>query len=206
MSLVMYSKLEQLFKQNLTDIAQAKEEGRKVVGFYCLYSPVELAIAAGAIPVSLCGTKNDPIEAAEKVLPRNLCPLIKSSYGFALTDTCPYFRASDLVVGETTCDGKKKMFELLATFPADSHSSIASESGLRNGIILLVSRGQKVQRKDGKRDRGRNYRRKIIRCRPADERGTQGQKSLDGPGENETLSHQRNGASNHQVQDRILYG
>jgi benzoyl-CoA reductase/2-hydroxyglutaryl-CoA dehydratase subunit BcrC/BadD/HgdB len=75
---------------------------------------VELAMAADAIPVSLCGTKNDPIEAAEKVLPRNLCPLIKSSYGFAATDTCPYFRASDLVVGETTCDGKKKMFELLA--------------------------------------------------------------------------------------------
>lgn len=46
-------------------------------------------------------------------LPRNLCPLIKASYGFALTDTCPYFYFSDLVVGETTCDGKKKMFELL---------------------------------------------------------------------------------------------
>ncbi|MDP3014221.1 MAG: double-cubane-cluster-containing anaerobic reductase, partial [Candidatus Subteraquimicrobiales bacterium] len=30
--------------------------------------------------------------------------------------TCPFFRFSDLVVGETTCDGKKKMFELLAEF------------------------------------------------------------------------------------------
>ena len=40
-------------------------------------------------------------------------PLIKASYGFAVTDTCPYFYFSDFVVGETTCDGKKKMFELL---------------------------------------------------------------------------------------------
>lgn len=109
-------KLQQLSDQNLLDMEKAKEEGRKVIGFYCLYSPVEVALAAGAIPVSLCGTKNDPIEAAERVLPRNLCPLIKSSYGFAATDTCPFFRFTDLVVGETTCDGKKKMFELLAEF------------------------------------------------------------------------------------------
>ena len=114
MSLVIFKKLEQLFEQNFTDIAQAKEEGRKVIGYYCLFSPMEIALAAGAIPVSLCGSKDDPIEEAEKVLPRNLCPLIKSSYGAAATDTCPFFRLSDLVVGETTCDGKKKMFELLA--------------------------------------------------------------------------------------------
>lgn len=116
MDLVIFNRLQQLSEQNLLDIAQAKREGRKVIGFYCLYSPIEIAVAAGAIPVSLCGTKNDPIEAAEKVLPRNLCPLIKSSYGYAATDTCPYFRFSDLVVGETTCDGKKKMFELLVEF------------------------------------------------------------------------------------------
>ena len=33
--------------------------------------------------------------------------LIKSSYGFAKTDKCPFFYFSDVVVGETTCDGKK---------------------------------------------------------------------------------------------------
>jgi benzoyl-CoA reductase/2-hydroxyglutaryl-CoA dehydratase subunit BcrC/BadD/HgdB len=115
-NLATFGKLQQVSEQNLLDIDQAKREGRKVIGFYCLYSPVELAISAGAVPVSLCGTKNDPIETAEKVLPRNLCPLIKSSYGHAAADTCPYFRFSDLVVGETTCDGKKKMFELLAEF------------------------------------------------------------------------------------------
>jgi benzoyl-CoA reductase/2-hydroxyglutaryl-CoA dehydratase subunit BcrC/BadD/HgdB len=69
--------------------------------------------AAGAIPVSLCSTGDKPIAAGEEHLPRNLCPLIKSSYGFALTDTCPYFHFCDLVIGETTCDGKKKMYELL---------------------------------------------------------------------------------------------
>lgn len=100
-------------EKNLMDLKAAKEAGRQAVGMYCLYSPVEVILAAGAIPLMLCGTKQDPIPAAEKVLPRNLCPLIKSSYGFAATDTCPFFYFSDLLVAETTCDGKKKMYELM---------------------------------------------------------------------------------------------
>lgn len=107
------AELLQNTEHNILDLEKAKAAGRLVVGFYCLYSPVELALAAGAIPLPLCGTRNDPIASAEEILPRNLCPLIKSSFGFAVTDSCPYFHASDIIVGDTTCDGKKKMFELL---------------------------------------------------------------------------------------------
>ncbi|MDY6972843.1 MAG: double-cubane-cluster-containing anaerobic reductase [Thermodesulfobacteriota bacterium] len=91
----------------------AKEEGKKVIGLYCAYMPTELVWAAGAIPVGLCATRADPIPRAEEDLPPNLCPMVKSSYGFAVTGTCPFFTFSDCIVGETTCDGKKKMFELL---------------------------------------------------------------------------------------------
>ena len=73
-------------------------------------------MAAGAAPVSLCSTSDETIQDAEKDLPKNLCPLIKSSYGFAKTQKCPYFYFSDVVVGETTCDGKKKMYELMGEF------------------------------------------------------------------------------------------
>ncbi len=100
-------------EKNVIKIKELKEQGRKVVGIYCTFCPNELVIAAGAIPVGLCGTRDEPIAAAEETLPRNLCPLIKSSYGFAVTDTCPFFFFSDLIVGETTCDGKKKMFEIM---------------------------------------------------------------------------------------------
>ncbi|MDU7305867.1 MAG: 2-hydroxyacyl-CoA dehydratase, partial [Escherichia coli] len=83
---------------------------------YCTFMPQEIPMAAGAVVVSLCSTSDETIEEAEKDLPRNLCPLIKSSYGFGKTDKCPYFYFSDLVVGETTCDGKKKMYEYMAEF------------------------------------------------------------------------------------------
>ena len=73
-------------------------------------------MAMGAGCVSLCSTSDETIPEAEKDLPKNLCPLIKSSYGFAKTDKCPFFYFSDVVVGETTCDGKKKMYEYMSEF------------------------------------------------------------------------------------------
>jgi len=102
-----------LAEKSLLAIDAARSAGQKVVGIYCIFAPTELIRAAGAIPVGLCGKKNEPIAAAEVELPANLCPLIKASYGYAITGTCPYFLAADAVVGETTCDGKKKMYEAL---------------------------------------------------------------------------------------------
>ena len=89
-------------------VKEWKDKGKPVVGSYCTYFPKEIAMAAGAASVSLCATSDETIPEAEKDLPKNLCPLIKSSYGFAKTEKCPFFYFSDVVVGESTCDGKKK--------------------------------------------------------------------------------------------------
>ena len=100
-------------RQGFLRVKQVKENGGKVAGVFCTFTPTEILDAAGFISVSLCGMSNETVPAAETQLPKNLCPLIKSSYGFALTDKCPYTYFSDLIVGETTCDGKKKMYEML---------------------------------------------------------------------------------------------
>lgn len=95
---------------------ELKDKDIPLVGVFCTYFPQEMALAMGAATVSLCSTSDETIGDAEQDLPRNLCPLIKSSYGFAKTDKCPFFYFSDLIVGETTCDGKKKMYEYLSEF------------------------------------------------------------------------------------------
>ncbi len=97
------------------DLVRAyKRRGRGIVGIYCEFTPRDLILAAGALPVCLCGASRRTIPAAETVLPSNLCPLIKSSFGYILTSRCPFFVVSDMIVAETTCDGKKKMYELIA--------------------------------------------------------------------------------------------
>lgn len=108
-----FDSLAEAQQQKFLALKKIKDEGGRVIGLYCSYVPIELIYAAGAVPVSLCATSEKPIAAAERDLPKNLCPLIKASYGHAITDTCPFFYFSDFIIGETTCDGKKKMFELL---------------------------------------------------------------------------------------------
>jgi benzoyl-CoA reductase/2-hydroxyglutaryl-CoA dehydratase subunit BcrC/BadD/HgdB len=91
----------------------AKARGRPVVGILCEFTPREIILAAGAVPVCLCGGSAATIPAAEQFLPANLCPLIKSTFGYHVTGTNPFLEWADLIVAETTCDGKKKMFELM---------------------------------------------------------------------------------------------
>ena len=98
------------------NVKKVKDQGIPVIGSYCTYFPQELAVAAGCATVGLCSTSGETIPVAEKDLPANLCPLIKSSYGFAKADKCPFFYFSDIVIGENTCDGKKKMYELMSDF------------------------------------------------------------------------------------------
>ena len=95
------------------ELKQHAKNGGKVIATYCVFVPEEIVIAADAIPVGLCAGTQFSVPLAEGVLPQNTCALIKSSFGFSLGQICPYLKASHLVVGETTCDGKKKMFEIL---------------------------------------------------------------------------------------------
>ena len=95
---------------------EIKEKNIPFVGTFCTYTPTEIIMASGAVPVGLCSFSDETIPDAEQDLPRNLCPLVKSSYGFAKTQKCPFFYFSDLIIGETTCDGKKKMYEMLGEF------------------------------------------------------------------------------------------
>lgn len=92
----------------------AKAAGRPIVGILCEYTPRELILAAGGLPVCLCGGDAAKIPSAEEILPSNLCPLIKSTFGYHRTGTNPFLEMADLLVAETTCDGKKKMYELMA--------------------------------------------------------------------------------------------
>lgn len=95
-------------------VKAAKAEGRPIVGIMCEFTPREIILAAGAVPVCLCGGSAATIPAAEQFLPANVCPLIKSTFGYHVTGKNSFLNWADLIVAETTCDGKKKMFELMS--------------------------------------------------------------------------------------------
>lgn len=95
------------------ELIEAQKNGQKVFGTFCVYVPDEVVIAANGIVTGLCGGSQFWVPGGEKVLPKSTCPLIKASVGARLDKTCPFFCIADMYVGETTCDGKKKAWEIL---------------------------------------------------------------------------------------------
>ena len=99
----------------IQELMDAKKQGRKVVGSYCVFVPEEIILAAGGVSVGLCAGADFATDEVEKLLPRNTCALIKSAFGFKLGKVCPYIESADMIVGENTCDGKKKSYEIFGT-------------------------------------------------------------------------------------------
>ncbi|PLX44825.1 MAG: 3-hydroxyacyl-ACP dehydratase [Deltaproteobacteria bacterium] len=105
--------VKNIFTGRIREMVDAKGEGRPVIGTFCVYVPEEIIHAAGGVCVGLCGGSQGSIADAEKILPRNICPMVKSAFGFKVGRICPFFQVVDFVYGETTCDAKKKTWEIL---------------------------------------------------------------------------------------------
>jgi len=99
----------------IKELLDEKATGRKVIGSFCVFVPEEIVRAADATLVGLCTGADFATDEVEKYLPRNTCSLIKSAFGFKLGKVCPYIESADMIVGENTCDGKKKSYEILNT-------------------------------------------------------------------------------------------
>ncbi|SDK30934.1 Benzoyl-CoA reductase/2-hydroxyglutaryl-CoA dehydratase subunit, BcrC/BadD/HgdB [Maridesulfovibrio ferrireducens] len=103
--------LSEVHGLRIKELMDAKAEGKKIIGTFCVFVPEELSLAVEAVQVGLCAGADAGTEAAETVVPRNTCALIKSFIGFKMAKICPYTESCDLIIGETTCDGKKKAYE-----------------------------------------------------------------------------------------------
>jgi benzoyl-CoA reductase/2-hydroxyglutaryl-CoA dehydratase subunit BcrC/BadD/HgdB len=121
----------------IQELMDARAQGRIVVGSYCVFVPEELILAVDGISVGLCSGAEWNFAGAEEVLPRNLCPLIKSAFGFKMGQVCPYLEVSDIVVGENTCDGKKKSYEVLAPMVKDLYVMDLPQMKSEAGRALL---------------------------------------------------------------------
>ncbi len=121
----------------IKELLDEKAAGRKIVGSYCVFVPEEIALAANATLVGLCSGADFATEEVEKLLPRNTCALIKSAFGFKLGKVCPYLESADMIVGENTCDGKKKAYESLGHLVDNLYVMDLPQVKSENGRALL---------------------------------------------------------------------
>jgi benzoyl-CoA reductase/2-hydroxyglutaryl-CoA dehydratase subunit BcrC/BadD/HgdB len=131
----------------IKELMDAKAEGRKIIGTFCVFVPEELILAVNGISVGLCAGAELAFDAAEQFLPRNTCALIKSAFGFKLAKVCPYIESADLIVGENTCDGKKKAYESYKDLVGNLYIMDLPQVKSTEGKMLLKAEYQKFAKK-----------------------------------------------------------
>jgi benzoyl-CoA reductase/2-hydroxyglutaryl-CoA dehydratase subunit BcrC/BadD/HgdB len=129
----------------IRELLDEKAAGRKIIGSYCVFVPEEIVLAANATLVGLCSGADFAMEEVEKLLPRNTCALIKSSFGFKLGKVCPYLESADMIVGENTCDGKKKAYESLGHLVKNLYVMDLPQVKSENGRALLKAEYQRFK-------------------------------------------------------------
>jgi len=131
----------------IKELLDAKAQGRKVIGTFCVFVPEELVLAVDGVCVGLCAGAELGFEEAEKYLPRNTCSLIKSAFGFKLAKVCPYIESTDLIVGENTCDGKKKAYESYKDIVGNLYVMDLPQMKSTEGRALLKAEYRKFAKK-----------------------------------------------------------
>lgn len=112
-----YEVMESVFVRNDPErFLNPRSEKKKMIGVYCMMVPEELIYAVDAVPVRLCSGCFESSQTGQDCVPRDGCPLVKSSMGFSMQGGLGVFDMCDVVIVPTTCDAKRKFAEELSAF------------------------------------------------------------------------------------------
>src|SRR3989304_3014539 len=111
-----FDEIANFFGQREKEIRTAKENGKKVIGYFCLFAPLELILAADAIPVRVNSGWYDTAKVGDRVVPVEVCPVVRSTIGAKMIGLSPYLELSDALISVLTCDGMTKLGEILSDY------------------------------------------------------------------------------------------
>ena len=109
-----FDEIANFFGQREKEIQAEKAKGKKVIGYFCIFAPIELILAADAIPVRVNSGWYDSAKLGDRIVPVEVCPVIRSTIGAKMIGLSPYLELSDAVISTLTCDGMTKLSEILS--------------------------------------------------------------------------------------------
>ena len=111
-----FDDMADLFDKRKKEIIEEKKSGKKVIGYLCLFAPIELILAADAIPVRVNSGWYDASKIGDRVVPVEVCPVIRSTIGAKMVALSPFLENSDAIISVLTCDGMTKLGEILSDY------------------------------------------------------------------------------------------
>lgn len=115
-NMTYFDEIANLFGQRQEEIAAEKAKGKKVIGYTCLFAPTELISAANAIPVRVNSGWYDATKVGDRVVPVEVCPVIRSTIGAKMIELSPFLEQSDALINVLTCDGMTKLSEIMSDY------------------------------------------------------------------------------------------
>ena len=95
------SRTSEIYGSRSAKVQALQAEGKKAVGYLCLYPPIEMLTAFDIVPYRMFGDMKDPITKADNYLPTVVCPFLRSLLDMGLKGK---YRFLDGVVMAHTCD------------------------------------------------------------------------------------------------------
>jgi len=111
-----FDEISNFFGRREKEIREQKEAGKKLIGYSCMFAPIELILAADAIPVRIGSGWYDAAKLGDRIMPVEVCPVIRSTVGAKMVNLSPYLELSDAIINPLTCDGRTKLSEILSDY------------------------------------------------------------------------------------------
>jgi len=88
---------------------ELKKQGRKIIGYLCAFTPVEIITAAGFMPFRIKGDVNEPITKADAEMETIVCPLVRSCFDVSLKGKYEFL---DGIVIPHACDSICRTYDI----------------------------------------------------------------------------------------------
>lgn len=101
------TKANQLYQKRDQRARELRAEGKKVIGYFCCYPPLEIMTAANIVPYRLTGSVKEPITKADAYLETIMCPFIRSCFDLAIKGEYDFL---DGIIVPHTCDALERTY------------------------------------------------------------------------------------------------
>lgn len=99
----------EIYEQRDERAKELAKKGKKVIGYFCSYTPVEIFTALDLVPFRFQGKVGKPVEQAGQYLESIVCPYVRSCFDLALSGEFDFLSG---VVIPHTCDAMHRLYDI----------------------------------------------------------------------------------------------
>jgi len=133
------SKAREIYQNRSHRVKELKAEGKKIIGYPCMYVPLEIITALGLVSYRTYGDIAEPVTEADKALPTAFCPIMRTCLDCALKAKDDFL---DGMVAIHSCDPQDKTTRVWQSYISYPYFHLIDMPGTLRTQSLEYFKGQ----------------------------------------------------------------